>query len=105
MVLPAGRPGRIVGHVCVEPESAAVAEVALAVADDLRGRGIGRMLVDAAVVWARLDGFATLSATMLAGNPAIQRLLTGLALPTVAVPVGSGVIEVRIQLGVERAAA
>jgi acetyltransferase len=100
----AGRPDRIVGHICVEPEGAATAEVAVAVAEDLRGRGIGRKLVDAAVAWARLEGFRTLNATMLGGNPAIQRLLTGLALPNVAVPVGSGVIEVRIELGVASAA-
>jgi GNAT superfamily N-acetyltransferase len=100
-----GRPDRVVGHVCVEPECAAVAEVAVAVADDMRGRGIGRELVDAAVGWARLDGIHTLIATMLADNPAIQRLLTGMALPSAAVPIGSGVIEVRIELGPERSAA
>jgi acetyltransferase len=105
VIRPIGSPERIVGHVCIEPEGAATAEVAVAVADEMRGRGIGRRLVDAAVIWARLDGVRTLTATMLAGNPAIQRLLTGLALPSVALPIGSGVIEVRIELGVERAAA
>lgn len=35
---------------------------------------------------------------MLGDNPAIQRLLTGLGLPSVATPVGAGVIEVRIDL-------
>ena len=74
--------GRIVGHVCIEPDEPASAEVAVAVADELQGRGIGRALVEAAVEWARRDGFATLTATMLADNPAIQRLLTGLGLPT-----------------------
>jgi acetyltransferase len=102
---PIDRPERIVGHVCIEPEGIATAEVAVAVADEMRGRGIGRRLVDAAVVWARLDGIGTLTATMLAGNPAIQRLLTGLALPCVALPIGSGVIEIRIELDEERAAA
>jgi GNAT superfamily N-acetyltransferase len=101
----AGRADRIVGHVCVEPDSVTAAEIAVAVADDVRGRGIGRRLVDAAVAWARLEGFITLRATMLAANPAIQRLLTGLGLPSVAAPVGSGVIEVRIDLGAVRAAA
>jgi GNAT superfamily N-acetyltransferase len=105
VIRPTGRPERIVGHVCIEPDGVATAEVAVAVADEMVRRGIGRRLVDAAVVWARLDGIGTLTATMLAGNPAIQRLLTGLALPCVAVPIGSGVIEVRIELGAEQAAA
>jgi acetyltransferase len=96
---PVGRPDRIVGHLCVEPDGAGTAEVALAVADEMQGRGIGRRLVDAAILWARGEGFHALTATMLAANPAIQRLLTSLGLPCVAVPVGSGVIEVRIQLG------
>lgn len=102
---PAARPERIVGHVCIEPDGPTTAEVAVAVADELQNHGIGRKLVDAAVDWARRDGFRTLTATMLAGNPAIQRLLTGLGLPNVAVPLGAGVIEVRIDLGVVRSAA
>ena len=101
----ATRTDQIVGHVCVEPDEPATAEVAVAVADELQGHGLGRKLVEAAVAWARRDGVRTMTATMLAGNPAIQRLLTGLALPSVAVPVGAGVIEVRIDLGVMRSAA
>lgn len=102
---PASRPDRIVGHVCIEPDGPASAEVALAVADDLQGRGVGRTLVEAAVDWARRDGIQTLTATMLAGNPPIQRLLTGLGLPTTALAIGAGVIEVRIDLRVARSAA
>ena len=101
----ADRPTRIVGHVCVEPDGPASAEVAVAVADELQGHGIGRSLVDAAVGWARRDGFTALTATMLAGNPAIQRLLTGLGLPSSAVPIGGGIVEVRIDLGAARSAA
>jgi GNAT superfamily N-acetyltransferase len=99
------RPERIVGHVCIEPDSPLAAEVAVAVADELQGRGIGRRLVDAAVDWARRDGVRTLTATMLGGNPAIQRLLTGLGLPTSAVAIGAGLVEIRIDLGIARSAA
>lgn len=102
---PVGGRGRIVGHVCIEPANDSSAEVAVAVADAFQRQGIGRRLVDAAVAWARLDGIRTLVATMLGGNPAIQRLLTGLGLPTVAVPIGAGIIEVRIDLGVAHSAA
>jgi acetyltransferase len=102
---PIGQPDRIVGHVCIEPDGPTTAEVAIAVADELQGRGIGRRLVKAAVGWARRDGFRALTATMLADNPAIQRLLTSLDLPTSAVPIGAGIIEIRIDLGVARSAA
>jgi len=97
---------RLIGHVCVEPDGADAAEIAVAVADDAQGRGIGRTLVEAAVSWAREDGIGTLTATMLAGNPAIQRLLSGLGLPSTARPIGAGVVEIRIDLGAgDRAAA
>jgi acetyltransferase len=102
---PVRGPATIVGHLCVEPDGPARAEVALAVANEHQGRGIGRQLVDAAVVWARGEGLRTLTATMLADNPAIQRLLMGLGLPSVAAPIGAGVVEVRIELGVIRSAA
>jgi acetyltransferase len=101
----AAGPDRIVGHVCVEPDGRAGAEIAVAVADELQGRGIGRRLVDAAVAWARRDGIRTLTATMLADNPPIQRLLTSLGLSSDAIPLGAGVIEIRIDLGVVRSAA
>jgi GNAT superfamily N-acetyltransferase len=95
----------IVGHVCVEPDGSTRAEIAVAVADDLHGHGVGRALVMTAVAWARRDGLRTLIATMFGGNPAIQRLLAGLGLPSTATSVGAGVVEVRIDLGRVRSAA
>lgn len=101
----AGGPERIVGHVCLEPDGPDAAEVSVAVADDLRHRGIGRHLVDVAIAWARAEGLATLTATMLADNPAIARLLTGLGLATVSRPVGADVVALRILLDTEQSAA
>ena len=72
---------RIVGHVCLEPARDGSAEIALAVADELQGRGIGRALVDASVGWAHEAGIDRFSATMLSDNVAIRRLLTGLGIP------------------------
>ncbi len=94
-----GRPNRIVGHVCLEPIDGTTAEIAVAVDDGFQGCGIGRMLVDAAVTAARADGYERLVATMLAGNPAIQRLLLGLGLPAKARAIGAGVVEATIELG------
>lgn len=101
----AGADEEIVGHVCVEPEGPSSAEVAVAVADGLRGQGIGRRLVEAALDWARRDGLVALTATMLAANPAIQRLLTSLGLPYRARAVGAGLVEIRIELDAARSAA
>jgi acetyltransferase len=72
---------RIVGHLCIEPLDARTAEVAIAVADGYRGRGIGRRLMVAGVEWARAAGIAAFTATMFATNLPIQRLLRGLHLP------------------------
>jgi acetyltransferase len=93
-----GRRAGIVGHVCVEPVDAATAEVAVAVADAWQRHGIGRSLVLAAIAAARRDGYHRLVATMLAGNPAIQRLLAGVDVPMRSRPVGAGVVEASLEL-------
>ncbi len=96
---------RIVGHICVEPDGPDAAEVAVSVADELQHRGIGRRLVEAAATWAQREGFRSLTATMLADNPAIHRLLGHLGLPSTETPLGAGVVEVRISLPAARSAA
>lgn len=90
---------RIIGHVCVEPDAPSCVEVAVAVAEDARAQGLGRRLVGAAVDWACREGYATVCATTLAGNPAIQRLLTGLGMPATTTATGAGTIEIRLDLG------
>jgi RimJ/RimL family protein N-acetyltransferase len=102
---PGDRTDRIVGHICVEPDGSDAAEVAVTVADELQHRGIGRMLVDAAARWARREGLRRLTATMLADNPAIHRLLGHLGLPSKETPIGAGVVEIRISLEAMRSAA
>lgn len=100
-----GRGRRLVGHVCVEPVDESTAEIAIAVADDVQGHGVGRRLTAAAVAAARADGYTRLVATMLAGNPAIQRLLHGIGLPIRSRPHGAGIVEATIELrGLRRAA-
>lgn len=61
------------GRLRTDPE---VAEVALLVADDLQGRGLGRLLLAALVVAADEHGITELSAVAMADNRPIRRLLT-----------------------------
>ncbi len=89
---------RIIGHLCLEPAGAHVAEVAIAVADGYQHRGIGRRLMDAGVEWARFEGFTALTATTYMGNAPIHRLLTGLGLPTHTTDAGSGTEDITIEL-------
>ena len=93
-----GAAARIVGHVCLEPARDGTAEIALAVADELQGRGIGRALMESSVAWAHRVGIDRLSATMLSDNLAIHRLLTGAGLPARVRPIGMGMDAVTIEL-------
>ncbi|MEX2546781.1 MAG: GNAT family N-acetyltransferase [Chloroflexota bacterium] len=89
---------RIVGHLCLEPDGEDAAEVAIAVADEFQRRGIGRRLMAAGTAWARRERIARFTATMLASNPPIHRLLVGLGLPARVRSVGGGVAEITIDL-------
>jgi len=99
------RDERIVGHLCLEPDGAGSAEVAIAVAEAFQHHGIGRRLLMAGVAWARREHMTRLTAAMLAGNAPIHRLLAGLGLPTRAAYAGAGVSEVSIDLAPQSVAA
>jgi acetyltransferase len=96
---------RIVGHLCLEPDGLATAEVAVAVAGEFQGYGVGRRLLAAGMAWAQHQGIRWLTATMYVDNAPIQRLLRGLGRPTIDRPLGGGVSEVRIDISEERIAA
>jgi acetyltransferase len=107
-VVSAGSPpaGRIVGHLCLEPDGTDTAEVAIAVADDWQRRGLGRRLMEAGLRWARRAGVTRFTATMFADNAGIHRLLLGLGLPAETRLVIAGVSAITIYLTpVGRAAA
>jgi GNAT superfamily N-acetyltransferase len=95
---PDGAGARVVGHLCLEPGEDHGAEMAVAVADELQGRGIGRRLVEAGIVWARAVGIQRLSATMLATNTPIARLVASLGLPTTRHPDEPDVLTVAVEL-------
>jgi GNAT superfamily N-acetyltransferase len=96
---------RIVGHLCLEPDGAEAAEVAIAVADARQRQGIGRRLLAAGAAWARREHITRLTATMLAGNAPIHGLLASLGLPTRVTYVGAGLSELAIDLGAKSVAA
>jgi RimJ/RimL family protein N-acetyltransferase len=88
----------IVGHLCIEPDGAGSAEVAIAVADRLHGKGIGHRLLAAGVAWGRQAGLRRFTATAFAWNTRLLRLVRGLGLPA-RFGVGSGgTCEIRIDL-------
>ncbi|HET7520964.1 MAG TPA: GNAT family N-acetyltransferase [Candidatus Limnocylindria bacterium] len=72
---PGARDGEIIGHLCLEPLADGAAEVAVAVADDVRRHGIGHLLMAEAMRASRELGFRRLVATMFTGNEGMRRLL------------------------------
>jgi L-amino acid N-acyltransferase YncA len=77
---------------------ASTAEVAVAVADTWRGRGIASLLLQQIAARARAAGIDCLVGLCLASNTAILRLLSRLG-PMTTAPPEAGVIEVHISLG------
>jgi len=88
----------IVGHLCLEPVDAHSAELAIAVADAFQRQGIGRRLITAGIDWARSVGVTRLTATMLATNVPVYRLVRGLGLAMSTRPQGIDAISVAIDL-------
>ena len=71
-------------------------EVAIAVADEWQGRGLGIQLLGRTVEHARLTGLESLAATTLAENPGAARLLQAAGFS--AVGAGGAYREHRLQL-------
>lgn len=90
---------RIVGHLCLDPVGDGTFEMAVAVADIWRGRGIGRRLLDDAITWARRHGIVRLRATMLATNTPVIALIRATGCRVVLCEPDGGVIEASIEIG------
>ena len=92
------RDGAIVAHASVQPLGENEAEIAFAVADELQGRGLGRMLVREALELARARGHDTATATLLAENAPMRRLIVGAGRPIIADDLEAGVEEITVSL-------
>jgi L-amino acid N-acyltransferase YncA len=88
--------GRVVGHLCLEPMRQGAAEIAVAIADDVRRRGIGKRLMSVAMAAARSRGLTRLVATMFAGNDPMRRLFTGAGGQVICQSIDAGVESVEL---------
>jgi GNAT superfamily N-acetyltransferase len=87
-----------VAHASVQSLGDAEAEIAFAVADELQGQGIGRQLMSMALELARARGLRTATATLLAENVPMRRLVQRADLPIVADHLDAGVEEITLSL-------
>jgi RimJ/RimL family protein N-acetyltransferase len=91
--------GRIVGHLCMEPDGTGAEEIAVAVADGFRGLGIGTALMHGAVQSAHRRQVPRLTATMFATNQAMRRLMLDAGLPAIVDELDAGVEAIELNTG------
>ncbi|HYI21481.1 MAG TPA: GNAT family N-acetyltransferase [Candidatus Limnocylindrales bacterium] len=89
---------RVVGHLCLEPAGPGRLELAVAVSDQVQGRGIGRRLMEAALQWATSRHFEAILASALGGNSRVLRLLTSAPYPAHVAAAASGTVDIVIPL-------
>ena len=88
----------IVGHASVQRDGHHGAEIAFAVADELRGHGLGRRLVSTAPKLARELGADRASATMLVGNVPMRHLMQTAGQPVRGDRLEAGTEEIELDL-------
>lgn len=84
-------------YAAVGPE--AEAEVAIVVADDYQGRGLGALLLQRLAAYACSQGTCAFVATISPANERVLNMVRRSGLPTQLRAVGPGEMHVRIQLG------
>jgi RimJ/RimL family protein N-acetyltransferase len=96
LVAATGR-GVATGRFLRDPADRKQAEVAIVVADDWQGRGVGAVLLERLVRRARAIGIERFTARMLVGNEAARRLLARMG-DVVGERRGGGTIELTLRL-------
>jgi len=89
---------RLVGHLCLQPAGRRRLELALAVADEYHGRGIGRRLLETALAWARDHSIEAIIASAFADNFRVLRLLSSAPYPVHISPADGGVVDIVMPL-------
>ena len=92
--------GRIVGHLCMEPDGTGAEEIAVAVAEGFRGLGIGTALMHEAVQSAQRRRVPRLTATMFATNQAMRRLMLDAGPPAIVDELDAGVEAIELNTAV-----
>ena len=95
---PDGNP-RIIGHVCIEPITPNLAEVAIAVADAWQHHGVGRAMLAEAMDWARTHDVGRLLASMRWSNSAMLELLRSTHKALAFGDSDGGIIDVVLDVG------
>lgn len=91
--------GAVVAHASVQAAGLGAAEIAFAVADGLQGYGLGRVLVREAIELALARGMRSVTATLLAENTPMRRLLLDAGCPIADDAIDAGVEEITLQIG------
>jgi GNAT superfamily N-acetyltransferase len=98
-------PARTIGHLCLEPTAAGEVEMAVAVAEDERRRGVGRALFAAALAWSASRGIVRLRVSMRVSNGAILGLVRSSGLSLAVSSPEVGIIDVTMDLSRDHAVA
>jgi RimJ/RimL family protein N-acetyltransferase len=93
------RAGRIVGHVSLTRICRGQMEIGIAVADEWQGRGIGRELLVAAIVWAENNNVGKVVASVFSDNWRVLRLLRHSGHAASVRDIGGGVSAITIVVG------
>lgn len=90
--------GAIVGHLCLEPDGAGSNELAITVADEFRGLGIGKAMVQRAVEPAGRRGIHRLTAIMFAANLPMRHLMLDTGWTTAVDDLDAGIESIELEL-------